>query len=56
MAELEVKYKELTFQEGEEEKTTDITENLADPLADVAGGMDRHLGVFSCTMLKYVSS
>jgi hypothetical protein len=31
-------------------------ENLTDSLADVAGGMGRHLGVFSCTMLMYVLS
>jgi hypothetical protein len=50
----EVKTKELAFEEGGEEKSTDNAENLTDSLADVAGGMGRHLGVFSCTMLMYV--
>ena len=52
----EEKTKELTFEEGGEEKTVDIAEDLTDSLADVAGGMGRHLGVFSCTMLMYVLS
>ena len=47
----EVKTKELAFEEGREEKSIDIAENVTDSLADVAGGMGRHLGVFSCTML-----
>jgi hypothetical protein len=49
----EVKTKELAFEEGGEEKSNDTSENLTDSLADVAGGMGRHLGVFSCTMLMY---
>jgi hypothetical protein len=57
----EVKTRELSFEEGAEKKSIDIAtkycyENLTDPLADVAGGMGRHLGVFSCTMLMYVLS
>jgi uncharacterized protein YwlG (UPF0340 family) len=52
----EVKTKELAFEEGGEEKSIDIAEDLTDSLADVAGGMGRHLGVFSCTMLMYVLS
>ena len=53
----EVKARELSFEEGAEKKSTDIAyENLTDSLADVAGGMGRHLGIFSCTMLMYVLS
>ena len=55
----EEKTRELTYEEGGdsgEEKSTDVAENLTDSLADVAGGMGRHLGVFSCTMLMYVLS
>ena len=29
-------------------------ENVTDSLTDVAGGMGRHLGVFSCTILVYL--
>jgi hypothetical protein len=46
----------LAFEEGGEEKYIDIAENLTSFSADVAGGMGRHLGVFSCTMLMYVFS
>jgi hypothetical protein len=43
-----------TFEEGADKNTIDIAiENLTDSL-DVAGGMGRHLGVFSCTMLMFV--
>ena len=52
----EVKTRELTFEESGEDKSNDIPENLTDSLADVAGGMGRHLGVFSCTMLMCVLS
>ena len=52
----EVKIKEPSFEEEREEKSIDIAENLTDCLADVGGGMGRHLGVFSCTMLMYVLS
>ena len=52
----EVKTKEPSFEEEREEKSIDIAENLTDSLADVGGGMGRHLGVFSCTMLMYVLS
>ena len=52
----EEKTKDLTSEEGGEEKNIDIAEDLTDSLADVAGGMGRHLGVFSCTMLMYVLS
>ena len=45
----EVKTEEHSFEEGGEEKSIET-----DSLADVAGGMGRHLGVFSCTMLMYV--
>ena len=45
----EVKTEEPSFEECREEKSIET-----DPLADVAGGMGRHLGVFSCTMLMYV--
>ena len=38
-----------TIDDGEREK------NITDSLVSVAGGMGRHLGVFSCTMLMYVS-
>ena len=50
----EEKTGELTFEGFAEEKDIDIDENLIDSLADVGGGMGRHLGVFSCTMLMYV--
>ena len=56
----ETKTRELTFEEGAGKNTTDIAsiryENPTDSLTDVAGGMGRHLGVFSCTMLMYVLS
>ena len=52
----EVKTRELTSEGGAGEKTIDIAEDLSDSLANVAGGMGRHLGVFSCTMLMYVLS
>jgi hypothetical protein len=54
----EVKAGELTVEEGAsgEAKTIDTAEILTDSLADAAGGMGRHLGVFSCTMLMYVLS
>lgn len=50
----EDKTRELTFEEGAGEKTIDIA--TTDSLPDVAGGMGRQLGVFSCTMLMYVLS
>ena len=58
MVQAEVKAEELTTEEGAsgEEKPIDTAENLIDSLADVGGGMGRHLGVFSCTMLMYVLS
>ena len=50
---------ELTFEKpegaGEKDFDNDLLTN-SDTLADVAGGMGRHLGVFSCTMLMYVFS
>jgi hypothetical protein len=54
----EVKTIELIFEEGAsgEEKTIDTADILTNSLTDVAGGMGRHLGVFSCTMLMYVLS
>ena len=52
----EVKTSELTFEDGGGEKPIDVAENLTDSLPDTAGGMGRHLGVFSCTMLMYVLS
>jgi hypothetical protein len=43
----------LTFEEGQlSEKTWE--ENHLICVLDTAGGMGRHLGVFSCTMLKYM--
>ena len=52
----EVKTREIAFEEDGEDKPIDVAENLTDSLADVTGGMGRHLGVFSCTMLMYVLS
>lgn len=59
----EVKTGGLSLEEGAgNNNTNDVAtiyryENLTDSLADnVAGGMGRHLGVFSCTMLMYVLS
>ena len=54
----EVKTRELTFdsEESAGKKNIDI-KNLTDDsesVVDVAGGMGRHLGVFSCTMIMYV--
>jgi hypothetical protein len=43
--------REITSEEGAGYRN----EKLTDSLADVAGGLGRHLGVFSCTMLMYVS-
>ena len=51
-----VKPGELTFEEGKSHWTV-FSENqrFADKMLipDTAGGMGRHLGVFSCTMLMY---
>ena len=47
----EVKTEEPSFEECREEKSIET-----DSLADVAGGMGRHLGVFSCTILLYLLS
>ena len=52
----EIKTRELTSEGGTREKTINVAEDLSDSLANVAGGMGRHLGVFSCTMLMYVLS
>ena len=52
----EVKTRELTFdsEESAGKKNIDIKNLTDDSVADVAGGMGRHLGVFSCTMIMYV--
>ena len=55
MAQLAEIKRDLTVEEPESAGKKNIyIEN--DSLADVTGGMGRHLGVFSCTMLMYVLS
>ena len=44
-----------TIEEGTVKKKIEI-DNVTNSLADVAGGLGRHLGVFSCTMLMYALS
>ena len=44
---------ELTFEEGAGKHCCCLYESFS--MIDVAGGMGRHLGVFSCTMLMYVA-
>lgn len=46
----------LTFEEGKSYLTVfSVNQRFADKMSipDTAGGMGRHLGVFSCTMLMY---
>ena len=56
MAEVKTADGELTYSEESAGKKTIVVIDLTDSLPDVAGGMGRHLGVFSCTMLMYVLS